>query len=326
MARVTVCIPTYRRTQWLAGTIESALAQTFTDLVVEVHDDATPGDAVAEVVARFDDPRLTLVRHETNAGHRRQLHALAAAAPETEYVLQLGDDDEAAPAAGRGDRGGARRAPERGRRARALRADRRRRRRSWWREQDWLGTPSPPLETRRRLRREFDGPRLPRLQLDGADPARGGPRGRVPRGGLPAVRLRVLVADGRALGRRVRRRAAVPLPDARRQPHVSAQRPDGHRLPAGRADAPRGARRQAPARRDAAGEPRRAELERAADRALRRDLVGRVRERTLPDRPFGATVRGLAGTPCAASRRCCASRPRGRCWPAAWSARARSSG
>ena len=31
---------------WLAETIESALGQTFADLVVEVHDDATPGDAV----------------------------------------------------------------------------------------------------------------------------------------------------------------------------------------------------------------------------------------------------------------------------------------
>ena len=33
--------------------------------------------------------------------------------------------------------------------------------------------------------------------------------------------------------------------------------------------------------------------ERAADRALRQDIISRVRERTLPDRPFVATVRGL---------------------------------
>ncbi len=40
--------------------------------------------------------------------------------------------------------------------------------------------------------------------------------------------------------------------------------------------------------------PRRTALERAADRALRQDIISRVRERTLPDRPFKATVRGLA--------------------------------
>ncbi len=38
---------------------------------------------------------------------------------------------------------------------------------------------------------------------------------------------------------------------------------------------------------------RRTRLERLADRALRRDLVGRVREQTLPEREFVATARRL---------------------------------
>ena len=78
MARVTVCIPTYKRVQWLGATIASALGQTFTDLVVEVHDDATPDGSVEEVVAGFDDPRLRYVRWDDERGDRRQLHALAA--------------------------------------------------------------------------------------------------------------------------------------------------------------------------------------------------------------------------------------------------------
>src|SRR5215218_10261739 len=57
MPRVTVCIPTYKRARWLARAIESALGQTFDDLVVEVHDDATPGDSVANVVDGFHDSR-----------------------------------------------------------------------------------------------------------------------------------------------------------------------------------------------------------------------------------------------------------------------------
>ena len=96
MARVTVCIPTYKRTQWLAGTIASALAQTYTDLVVEVHDDATPGEAVAEVVAGFDDPRLRLIRHERNAGIVGNFTRSLLGA-DSEYVIQLGDDDVASP-------------------------------------------------------------------------------------------------------------------------------------------------------------------------------------------------------------------------------------
>jgi hypothetical protein len=38
---------------------------------------------------------------------------------------------------------------------------------------------------------------------------------------------------------------------------------------------------------------RRERLERLADRAFRRDLVGRVREQTLPEREFVATARRL---------------------------------
>jgi glycosyltransferase involved in cell wall biosynthesis len=94
--RVTVCIPTYDRTRWLAQAIESAIGQTYADIAIEIHDDATPGDAVRDLVARYDDPRITLVEHDTNAGivgnfTRSLLQA------RTEYVLQLGDDDEMHP-------------------------------------------------------------------------------------------------------------------------------------------------------------------------------------------------------------------------------------
>ena len=97
MARVTVCIPTYDRTRWLGGAIERVLAQTFTDFRLEIHDDATPGPAVRDVVAGFDDSRLVLVEHSRNVGivgnfTRSLLHA------DTDYVIQIGDDDEPHPA------------------------------------------------------------------------------------------------------------------------------------------------------------------------------------------------------------------------------------
>ena len=90
--RVTVCIPTYARTRWLAEAIESVLAQTFRDFVVLVGDDATPGDAVRPFVEHYDDPRVRFVRFEENAGIVGNFNRLLELS-ETDYVLQIGDDD-----------------------------------------------------------------------------------------------------------------------------------------------------------------------------------------------------------------------------------------
>lgn len=95
-ARVTVCIPTYARTEWLGGAIESVLGQSYERFVLVVGDDGTPGDAVREVVERYDDPRLRYVRSEETAGIVANFNRTLRLAP-TEYVIQLGDDDELAP-------------------------------------------------------------------------------------------------------------------------------------------------------------------------------------------------------------------------------------
>jgi glycosyltransferase involved in cell wall biosynthesis len=92
MPRVTVCIPTYARPRYLGQAIESVLAQTYGDFWLEIHDDATPGPSVRDVVARYDDPRLTLIEHAENAGIVGNFTRSLLAA-QTEYVLQLGDDD-----------------------------------------------------------------------------------------------------------------------------------------------------------------------------------------------------------------------------------------
>ncbi len=101
------------------------LGQTFADLVVEIHDDATPGDAVANVVGGFDDPRLRLIRHEHNAGIVGNFTRSLLGA-DSEYVIQLGDDDVALPRLVEATVGRPRCRPERGIRARALLPDRRR--------------------------------------------------------------------------------------------------------------------------------------------------------------------------------------------------------
>ena len=51
MSRVTICIPTYKRTQWLARRSSPRSARRSPTSCVEVHDDATPDDSVERVVA-----------------------------------------------------------------------------------------------------------------------------------------------------------------------------------------------------------------------------------------------------------------------------------
>jgi len=64
---VTVGIPTYRGAAHIGETIESVLAQTFTDFELVIVDDLSP-DETAQVVARYRDPRLRYIRNERNVG------------------------------------------------------------------------------------------------------------------------------------------------------------------------------------------------------------------------------------------------------------------
>jgi glycosyltransferase involved in cell wall biosynthesis len=94
-ARVTVLIPTYNRAEWLGGAIESALAQTWTDFRIVVSDNAST-DATADVVAAFDDPRITYRRLERNIDLNAHYNFCYAGC-DTEYVCALPDDDRFAP-------------------------------------------------------------------------------------------------------------------------------------------------------------------------------------------------------------------------------------
>jgi hypothetical protein len=64
--KFSIVIPLYNKAPYIADTIQSALAQTFTDFEVIVIDDGS-SDGSAELVAAMTDPRLHLVR-QTNAG------------------------------------------------------------------------------------------------------------------------------------------------------------------------------------------------------------------------------------------------------------------
>lgn len=93
--RVSVIITTYNRADLLPRAVNSVLAQTFTDYEIIIVDDCSQDDT-REVTRGFSDPRIRLIRHETNQG--------AAAARNTgianargEYIAFLDDDDECTP-------------------------------------------------------------------------------------------------------------------------------------------------------------------------------------------------------------------------------------
>src|SRR5262249_16128748 len=67
--KVSVVIPTFSRAPEIANAIQSVLEQTYQDLEIIVVDDGSR-DATAETVLRLarTDPRIRLIRHQSNRG------------------------------------------------------------------------------------------------------------------------------------------------------------------------------------------------------------------------------------------------------------------
>lgn len=64
---VSICIPTYNRATMAGKAIESALAQTFTNIEVIVVDNDSD-DGIESVVKKFPDPRLRFYKNAKNLG------------------------------------------------------------------------------------------------------------------------------------------------------------------------------------------------------------------------------------------------------------------
>ena len=84
-------IPTYERAGLLRRAIESVLAQSLTDFELFVADNAST-DATGDVVASYDDPRITYLRHRENLGIRRNL-SMGFRLGSAPHVAILQDDD-----------------------------------------------------------------------------------------------------------------------------------------------------------------------------------------------------------------------------------------
>lgn len=88
---VSAIIPTYNRANLIGRAIESAIAQSYSNLEIMVVDDASK-DNTQEVINTIKDPRIRYIRHQTNCGGAAARNTGIDAAT-GEYVAFLDSDD-----------------------------------------------------------------------------------------------------------------------------------------------------------------------------------------------------------------------------------------
>ena len=94
---VSVCIPAFQSEAYIAATIRSVRAQTFTDWELVVVDDCSTDDTLkAATAASATDARIRITRNETNLGPAANWNH-AVAATKAPFVKLLCSDDTLAP-------------------------------------------------------------------------------------------------------------------------------------------------------------------------------------------------------------------------------------
>jgi glycosyltransferase involved in cell wall biosynthesis len=94
-AKVSICIPTYNRSHYLAYAIASVLAQTYSNFELIVCDDGSQ-DNTPDLIASLSDDRLRYLRHPQNIGRSRNMRSGFEAAT-GEYFIKFDDDDALTP-------------------------------------------------------------------------------------------------------------------------------------------------------------------------------------------------------------------------------------
>lgn len=91
MPKVSVLIPSYNHSKYIAQTIQSVLDQTYKDFEIIIIDDASSDNSL-EIIQRFTDSRIRLYHSETNQGISATLNKLIEEA-QGEYLATLASDD-----------------------------------------------------------------------------------------------------------------------------------------------------------------------------------------------------------------------------------------
>lgn len=95
MAKVSVCIPTYNRSNYLQYSVNSVLKQTYADFELIICDDGST-DNTPEIVKNFGDSRIRYVRHPQNIGRSQNMRSGFDVA-KGEYFIKFDDDDGLTP-------------------------------------------------------------------------------------------------------------------------------------------------------------------------------------------------------------------------------------
>ncbi len=97
MPTLSICIPTYNRSRFLAELLDSIIAQNMPEIEVIVSDDASPDDTAA-VGESYNGriPRYRFIRQPQNLGLDRNFLAVVEAAT-ADYIWLMGDDDRLEP-------------------------------------------------------------------------------------------------------------------------------------------------------------------------------------------------------------------------------------
>jgi glycosyltransferase involved in cell wall biosynthesis len=88
---VSILIPTYNRADYLGEAIDSALKQTYKNIEIVVHDDAST-DSTPQLLMKYSDKRLRIIRTEDNHGMLGGWNYIVTKA-KGEYIKILASDD-----------------------------------------------------------------------------------------------------------------------------------------------------------------------------------------------------------------------------------------
>lgn len=95
MPKVSLCIPTYNRANFLVYAVESVLHQTYTDFELIICDDGST-DNTASVVSQWNDPRIRYIKHPANIGRSKNMRSGFEGSNGT-YFIKFDDDDALTP-------------------------------------------------------------------------------------------------------------------------------------------------------------------------------------------------------------------------------------
>lgn len=89
--QLSVIFTTYNDSRFVAAALESILGQTFTDFELIVADDVST-DATLDIVSRYKDPRIRILRNKENLGLAKNLNAALPHCRAELAARQDGDD------------------------------------------------------------------------------------------------------------------------------------------------------------------------------------------------------------------------------------------